>query len=256
MSTIQLQGVHNLRDLGGIPVKGGRIRAACLIRSSSLSDATESDVEILKNSYHLQQIIDLRTHLETIDAPDVRMAGIEYASIPLINEEAIGMTHDRNSTQDLMNMTQIFDLAGLYETLVSAPRVSEWRSIFEILLMPREGAVLWHCTEGKDRCGLVSALVLYALGASMEDIIVDYLKTNEAAAPRAEGMYQAVLQKTGDAAMAERVKAAFLAKREYFDAAIAAITKTHGSPDAFLEKVCGVDAEKRRALRELYLTMD
>ena len=56
-----------------------------------------------------------------------------------------------------------------------------------------EGAVLWHCTEGKDRCGLLAAMLLSALGVSREDIMEDYLLTNEVNAPKAEMYYQHML---------------------------------------------------------------
>lgn len=48
------------------------------------------------------------------------------------------------------------------------------------------GSVLWHCTEGKDRCGLLSAIILFLLDVSEEDVMEDYLKTNKAAIRRVE----------------------------------------------------------------------
>lgn len=50
----------------------------------------------------------------------------------------------------------------------------------------KNGAVLWHCTEGKDRCGLLSATILFLLDVSEDDVMEDYLKTNKAAITRVE----------------------------------------------------------------------
>ena len=251
MEKITLQGVHNTRDLGGTPVQGGKIRLGKLIRSSGLSRATAADINVFTDVYHLQQVIDLRTQSEAKEAPDVKITGAEYTWIPLVDEKTLGITHDEGSEEDLLSLEKLPGLAEMYEMIATNPESEKWREIFGLLLKPRQGAVLWHCSEGKDRCGLVSAMVLYALGASMEDIEEDYLRTNEAAAPRAEAMYRMTLEKTGNTAIAEKVKKAFLAKKEYFDAAFAAIDRHYGNVESFLEKVCGVDEKGRMRLREM-----
>lgn len=54
------------------------------------------------------------------------------------------------------------------------------------VMTTENGSVLWHCTEGKDRCGLLSAIILFLLDVSEEDVMEDYLKTNKAAIRRVE----------------------------------------------------------------------
>ncbi len=252
MSDRIFEGIHNIRDLGGIPVEGGCVQPLRLLRSSRLSDATPLDREVLSASYHLEQIIDLRTPWEIQESPDQPVEGAAHAAIPLLKDEEMGMTHGQSSDQGLLGMGQIPDMEHVYAELGRHPAPAPWRSIFALLLAPRTGAVLWHCTEGKDRCGMVTALVLFALGASREAILADYLKTNTAAAPRAEAMAALALQKTGNAAVAERVRAVFVAKEAYFHAAFGAMEEAFGSVEGFLEQVCEVDGSKREALRKRY----
>ena len=253
MGAIQLQGVHNIRDLGGIKTGAGMIRPGKLIRSSKLSEATLADQEALLNTYGLRLVIDLRTPGEAEAEPDLIPQGVAYAAIPLVSEEKLGLTHTKRGGGDLVSsMAALPDMRKIYADFASQPDGEKWRAIFELLLAQEEGAVLWHCSEGKDRCGMVSALVLYALGVSFEDIEKDYLQTNATAAARAEGMYQLVLQKMNDESIAEKVRAVFLAKKEYFEAGFDALKATYGSVEGFLEQVCGMDEEKRLRLREIY----
>ena len=77
-----------------------------------------------------------------------------------------------------------------------------------------QGSILWHCTEGKDRCGLVTAMLLTALSVSREQIVEDYLITNEVNGPKAEAMYQKLLASGRGETVALSVREAYLAKRE------------------------------------------
>ena len=249
---IALQGVHNIRDLGGIKVEGGVVRPGKLIRSSSLAAASASDIRTLTDVCHVQQVIDLRTKTEASEAPDATLPGASYTLLPLAGEDALGISHSQGQEEQLMSSLMKMDLTRMYTRLAGQPATEEWRKIFRLLLMPRDGAVLWHCSEGKDRCGMVSAMLLYALGASPEDVEADYLLTNIAALPRAEAMSKQAFARTQREDVAQAVKAVFLAKQEYLSAALNAVQDIFGGINGFLEEVCLVDEDKRRLLREMY----
>ena len=80
------------------------------------------------------------------------------------------------------------------------------------------GAVLWHCTEGKDRCGITTALVLEALGVDREVIREDYLKTNAVNLPKAAVIRERLAATRGQEA-ADRVYQAYIADERYLQAA-------------------------------------
>ena len=71
------------------------------------------------------------------------------------------------------------DMDNAYRELVRRDRQSAWSNIFNILLADNGGAVLYHCSAGKDRTGVVTAVILTALGVDKDTIYQDYLLTNE-----------------------------------------------------------------------------
>ena len=209
---IKLQGIRNIRDFSEYGFPG-------YIRSAHLHDMTGSDAKVLSGQCHLKTVIDLRTAIEREEMPDYGMAGVEYLHIPLFDEARAGISHEK-STRDMGVM--IPDMPDLYRRIVtdecSAAQIKE---VIEILNdNSREGAVLWHCTEGKDRCGIISACFLLSKGIDKDTVMRDYLKTNESAEKRAAYYYGVALEKSGNREMAEKVRNAFLAKREYMEPVI------------------------------------
>ncbi len=81
-----------------------------------------------------------------------------------------------------------------------------------------QGSVLWHCTEGKDRCGMTTTLVLQALGVDRETIRADYLATNVINLARAQAVYERILPLRGEA-FAQSVYRAYIADERYLQAA-------------------------------------
>ena len=78
----EFEKLHNFRDLGGlIGLGGNKVLPHRLLRAGSLANLTEHDVNILQNTYHLRHVIDLRTHDETIDDPDVHIPGTDYLAL-------------------------------------------------------------------------------------------------------------------------------------------------------------------------------
>lgn len=97
-----------------------------------------------------------------------------------------------------------------------------------------KGSVLWHCTEGKDRCGLLCAVLLPALGTDRSAIMEDYLLTNRVNEPKAE-RYAQQMRAVGKFEMeAAAIRDIFLAKEAYLDAAFSAIDAQFSNTSAFL----------------------
>ncbi len=209
---IELDGVKNIRDFSeyGFP--------DC-IRSSHLHDITEGDARTLAEDHNLKTVIDLRTGMERDEKPDRVIPGVSYLHIPLFDDTVFGISHE--DAADSSAPQSLPDMADLYRVMVTdAHCAGQIRKAIDVVLSPeREGAVLWHCTEGKDRCGLVSALFLMVKGFDYDTILRDYLKTNEVNAPKAEQYYMDVLAKEKNERLAESVRDMILAKKEYLDAA-------------------------------------
>lgn len=214
---IELEGIRNARDFS----EYGYPKA---IRSAHLHDMSDKDWDLLKKQYDLKTVIDLRTSQEATEQPDRIPQGLNYLHIPVFDVARPGVSHEEESDKVLENQDQDSDqspkapdLKELYVMMTTDPGCkAQLSKALEVINDPnRQGSILWHCTEGKDRCGLVSALYLLEHGFDDETVMKDYLKTNEGAVPRAEKFYQQVLESTRDSQAAESVKNAFLAKEEY-----------------------------------------
>ena len=87
----------------------------------------------------------------------------------------------------MLHMEEFPEMSDIYKMMIKEEfcRKQISQAVREIM-NAKNGAVLWHCTEGKDRCGLLSATILFLLDVSEDDVMEDYLKTNKAAITRVE----------------------------------------------------------------------
>ena len=110
-----------------------------------------------------------------------------------------------------------------------------------------DGAVLIHCSAGRDRTGLLAALTHHLLQVPESDIVGDYLLSNRAPGmeTRVAGLMQRMTLRTGREPSLAAVQAAFMADEAYLKTALQAILSAHGSVNAYLDAVMGVDANLR-----------
>ena len=225
--------IENLRDLGGTETSDGRvIRRGMLIRSANLFNAEEADLE------GVSAVIDLRTSGERAEAPD-RVWGREYLILPILEDLTAGITRER-AADDIF----VPDMADLYRHMGAERIPAIRRAVLAVMEHDfSSGAVLWHCSVGKDRCGLISALVLEALGVRRDVIMADYLKTNDLCVPRARQVYGRALEARGKD-FAESVYRAFIADGKYLSAAWDAL-----GPDPVRRRL-EIGGERLEAFRE------
>lgn len=165
---LALDGTFNLRDAGGYPTRAGcRIRRCVLYRADSLHQLTD----LAQQAFHqfgLRTIIDLRGEAEAGLWPNVFRASpiIAYHHVPLPN-------------QHLLHAATPPPLDEVYQAILEQGQPA-LRRILTLLARPDAWPVLVHCTAGKDRTGVVIALLLGLAGASEETIIADYALTAHA----------------------------------------------------------------------------
>ena len=99
-----------------------------------------------------------------------------------------------------------------------------------------KGAVLWHCTAGKDRCGIVSSLVLAALGVSREGIMKDYAVNADEFIVQADALYRRALRSGRPEPVAAAARDVFLALPRYMESAFRAIDEEYGSSESYLTR--------------------
>ena len=253
---ISFEKIRNVRDLGGLKTVDGRVIASgLLVRSANLSEATQADADKLVKDYHLAKIIDLRTGMERKEKPDVQPEAVTYLPNPVFEESMLGISHEKE-THEKQSKMLIPAMEDLYRMIVTNEACRRNLGKAARMVMEHdfaEGSVLWHCTEGKDRCGLLTVVLLSALGVERQVIVEDYLLTNEVNAPKAELYYQQMRMAGKSEAEAEAVKNAFLAKESYLLAAYEAIAAQFRSMEHLLTEGLSLPVEAIAAFREKVL---
>lgn len=262
---IYLQNIANARDLGGIVTPYGKIKPRRLLRSGHVASPTQSDIETLK-ALGLQRIIDLRTEEEIAKHPDVQIEGVETANISIMSTTTFGINYEVMDGDTVAARLQagmermrargeqpLEHMQILYRQLVESENSRKGFGTFLKLLADRpvDGATLWHCTSGKDRCGTCSALLLYCLGASDEEIMRDYLETNVQRAEHVNKLYARVRPYLNDEQFA-LVTTLLPVAESYINSFWSQIESRFGNVDTFL-KSCGVTEKDVQKLRANYL---
>ncbi|MGD1056465.1 MAG: tyrosine-protein phosphatase [Solirubrobacteraceae bacterium] len=160
------QGLQNFRDVGGSKTaSGGKVRSGVLYRSDAprAEDPPPPDVV-----WPPASVIDLRSVDEAGGEHPLASAGSEIYAIPLMAEAGIARLVDDPPPLDA-------GVAGLYARTLA--RVGPSFAVIARIVAASPGPTLVHCTAGKDRTGLVVAVILSAAGVCDEDIIADYVLT-------------------------------------------------------------------------------
>ena len=264
---IDLPGVGNARELGGYTVGSKQIKNGVLLRTAGLGSAAPEALRKLQNTYHLQTVIDFRMAVERGSVPDPEIPGAKNIHLPVIEIEDYPpadpkMLEEYEKGGDRMKMFEMSYEAGMLGPgqylgfLLGERGKRAYREFFRILLEsdPDNGAILWHCTDGKDRTGCAAMLLLTALGASRETMIGDYMLTNEYNAAQIE----AVRQKTAAYPMPpEKLDALLFVSgavvERYMTNAIDTLKEKYGSVEEYLRAELNVNEAEIMRLCEKYL---
>jgi protein-tyrosine phosphatase len=155
---IPLEGALNVRDLGGLMGDHGAVPYDHFIRAANLAKLTPADREVLyKHDVVLD--IDLRTPEEDRGSPDALASDphIRYLPISLLGA----------------SMTRPTSLRGMYVDALASDQ-PQFKQVFEAIAAAGQGGVLYHCTVGKDRTGMISAMLLQLAGVPRDQIVHNY----------------------------------------------------------------------------------
>ena len=256
---IGLTSVHNARQLGGYLIGNQRIKGNLLLRSAKISELSSEDSTLLCDKYKVQCVYDFRGKKESLSAPDVIPGDARYLSLALsfTGEESETNTKFENEGQMIGMLLQYADhpavqtmCTSLYDVIFFEESSQEvYRQFFADLLTvdPKEGAVLWHCTQGKDRAGSASAMLLAALGADRKLIMADFILSKDYYDPIASQV------KTETDTQKAVVKTLISANPVIFEATLDKVDAKYGSFRNYLTECIGVTPEMMDTLRDRYL---
>ena len=244
---IYMAGTPNFRDLGGLKTQDARtVKWGVLFRSGDLGQLTSQDLFTVKQ-LNIKDVVDFRSTSEISQSPDkypsdYAMHRIE-APIGQSNNMAAIMQVVMSPTATGPAVEQVFtDFYG-----IMALGTKDYQPLFDELLQngPADG-LLFHCTAGKDRTGLASALILSALGVPESTIVEEYYLSNR--------YTQHTLSKNP---IMKRMKPEIVSvlagvKPEYIQKSLATIKEKYGSVNQMLEQELGLTESKRKQLVSLY----
>lgn len=262
---IPLEGIFNTRDLGGMETADGKkIKSRRLIRSGELFNISENDKSVLTEQYNLKKVVDFRTGAERSEKPDPTLENVQYIWAPIMSEEAMGITHDEESERDVIaelfsylqenQITLVDYMTGIYIILLSTQQAQrEYSRFFRELLSNENGSVLWHCSAGKDRVGVGTALLLTALGVPREVIIEDYLMTNTFTNSEYENAVKFLKSQNADETVINGIEGVFKVRESYIMASLKYIEENYGSVNEYINKALGITKDEITDLRNMYL---
>ncbi len=267
---LPVRGIVNARDLGGYKTADGRrVRDGRLIRSAHLAEATGSDLRYLAG-LPLTTVIDFRKEEEKAGKVNKTVEGAQYISLPIdasgnvaanaTEEEKKKFTGRKKfDVKKIIVMAAFNDKAkavarNMYPVLLFSPECqSQFAEFFRLVLSAEKGAVLYHCTQGKDRTGIASALLLAALGADRDTIISDFDATNHVYGADVKKYSRRVRFWGGKEDEIGVVKAFLGANTENFILALDEVDRQYGSLEGYLREVIGLTDRDIQVLRERYL---
>ena len=170
---IPLDGAVNFRDQGGYPTDSGMVvRWRRIFRSDSPQSLTESDVKMITETLGIKSVVDLRSSNSVLNdgRGPLALSGLAYHNYPFLERRGIDPPTSGEQSADR--------LSAIYQWMIhnSGQLIAQ---AFTALAQNLNQPAMFHCSAGKDRTGILGATILMVLGVSRENVVADFLMTNE-----------------------------------------------------------------------------
>jgi protein-tyrosine phosphatase len=249
---LDFEGAHNFRDMGGYPLQDERrVRRGKLFRSDHLGKLTDADQVLLKE-LGIRTVVDLRRQEERDEALDrVDHPGVEHIWMPVMAEAADVVSLRRSLERGEMSAHQAHDFLVLANRQFVEVFSQVFSEFLHLLLEPEKYPLVFHCSAGKDRAGYAAAMSLFAIGASEETVLHDYLATNHCNANYVDGLVDGVNDMPGIDVSGDALRMLMQVRPEFLGEALGIISREHGGIHAYLERELDFGQDKRERLRSL-----
>ncbi|MFE3327434.1 tyrosine-protein phosphatase [Streptomyces sp. NPDC059176] len=260
MSAVPATTVANLRDLGAIPLSGGRVvRPGLLLRSGQL-DRLDPAADPAVAALDVRTVVDFRTEAERRARPDRLPTGARSLVADVLADFlASGVFPAAARLRSVLGDPVAAErelgggraramFADTYRAFVSTRSARRaYGAFLHELAEPGAGAVLFHCTAGKDRTGWAASVVLSLLGADEATVEAEYMSVNTAVLQAFAPLVEGFTAQGGDPELALTVVGV---APEYLAAAFDEMARLHGHVERYVREGLGVPDEVVERLRE------
>lgn len=263
--TLGMEKLGNARQLGGYITSDGRqIKKNVLLRSGKLAGGTEADLQKLHEVYNVTEIIDMRTTDEIASAPDPEVEGAKNIRVRILdesgNDSTTAMTgiYSQNSDNPAASLIEMYRAGVLSDDMYTSMFDNEsslkgYREFIDKLLAHEDGALLWHCTGGKDRAGTAAVIILSLLGVDKETILDDFALTNKFNEQSIEYMKSKAAELTDNKTEIDGVGTLTGVSRELMEKVFDRAESENGSMIEFLKVKLNITDDEIEILRNKYL---
>lgn len=255
---LPIEAGHNFRELGGYQTTDGRqVQWHRLIRAGALGQLSEADLALLAQ-LNVTADIDFRSPTELEAAADRVPHTATYHHEPVFDTDRTESSKTNAELEPLLVAdpdSGARHMEVTYQEMVTEPtsKTAYQHFFAHLLATPSDGAVLFHCTAGKDQTGVGAFLLLSALGVDTKTIEQDYLLTNQVN----EAFVNELLQRFASAGKNEtyvhNFRSLATVSPRYLNATKQAIATHYGTVNDFLTTGLGLSAGNLADLKQLYL---
>lgn len=243
----------NFRDLGGFTgFEGKRVKPGKILRGGQFFELTQQEKEAFCKAYDIRIIVDLRNEDSCIKEPNGDIPGVkQYVFEVMKNMLELDKSHPMRDSNAAAAGNFLKEFYGGFVYNEHAGNC--FRDILKLFAETEEGAVYFHCFAGKDRTGILAALILTVLGVSKEDIIHDYLRSIELRKEDNERLLN-IAREQGKTEDELGAFATFLTvDRAYIENFMKSAEEKYGSVEGYIREGLGIGDDVFTSMRELYL---
>lgn len=232
-----LAEIDNFRDLGGFRTRDGRrVRDGMIFRSGMLPRGMSPAAAARLDSLGIRTVFDLRCDDEAEMRPDYVPSGCDYCRVPMFGSEKLMAV----KPEDFSRMLREDPVRTRREGLDCM------REIYRVLpfgdaacgevfrAMDRGERFLFHCSAGKDRTGMIAALILHALGCADSVLFEDYMLSNVYRRQINDQMYAAMEEELGDPRASDAMRVGIETRETLLEASLREIERRYGTMDNYL----------------------
>ena len=252
--TLPLQNGVNFRDAGGYYTQDGQmVRWGKLYRSGSISRLTPADLTYLQR-LEIRLVCDFRSQGEREKQPDLLPAVPGLVERPLSMESVDRWERLRGAYTVFFRKQRLDDfLLDGYRRVMIDSNAHHIGELFQRLADPQQLPAIVHCTAGKDRTGLVVALLLLTLGVPEETVLADYTMSNLFYDHFRAGIAADLKQIAPWGISLDDLQDLLLVKAKTLQGALDHLRQRYGSVESYLRNQAGVPDETLAQLRQDWL---